>query len=103
MSFAPAQFTPKDGLYSGQLCRGATIEIVNRDALRPMFMGVEIADALHRLYLRNGLPERLSNNIGSQSTLAALTREEAPADIVAGWPGDLAKFRSMREKYLLYH
>jgi hypothetical protein len=41
--------------------------------------------------------------LGSQSTIDSLVRGESPAAIVAGWLGDLDKFRRMREKYLLYH
>jgi hypothetical protein len=40
--------------------------------------------------------------LGSQSTLERLERGDAPRAIVAGGDGDLAKFRAMRAKYLIY-
>jgi hypothetical protein len=47
--------------------------------------------------------DKIVELLGSQSTVDRLKRGDAPADIVAGWSADLAKFRAMREKYLLYH
>jgi uncharacterized protein YbbC (DUF1343 family) len=100
--FAPAQFTPSEAIYRGRTCQGVTISITNRDTLESVRMGLEIADALHRMY-----PDdfKLGNSIdllGSQSTIDRLRRGDSPADVVAGWSGDLDKFRKMREKYLLY-
>jgi uncharacterized protein YbbC (DUF1343 family) len=100
--FAPAQFTPSEAIYRGRACQGVAISITNRDTLESMRMGLEIADALHRAY-----PDdfKLGNSIdllGSQSTIDRLRRGDSPADVVAGWSGDLDRFRKMREKYLLY-
>jgi uncharacterized protein YbbC (DUF1343 family) len=102
VSFAPAQFTPSDGPYKGQACQGVTISITNRDALNSMRMGIEIADTLFRLHPDSFQLDKIIELLGSQSALDRLKRGDAPADIVAGWSGDLNKFREMREKYLLY-
>jgi len=66
-------------------------------------MGIEIADALHRLYPDRFEIDKIDTLLGSRSTIERLRRGDAPADIVAGWAGDLEKFRKVREKYLLYH
>jgi len=100
-SFAPAQFTPLRDLYSGQPCEGVTIGSIGRATLDSIEMGIEIADALHRLYPEQFRIERIIELLGSASTLERLERGDAPAQIVAGWSGDLDKFRSMRKKYLL--
>jgi uncharacterized protein YbbC (DUF1343 family) len=101
--FRAAQFTPTDGLYSGQTCQGVSIAISNRAELQSMRMGLEIADALHRMYPDRFQLDKIVELLGSQSTVDRLKRGDAPADIVAGWSADLDKFRAMREKYLLYH
>jgi uncharacterized protein YbbC (DUF1343 family) len=101
--FSPMQFTPREGLYAGKLCEGVRIEITDRAALRSMRMGLEIADSLHRLYPRDFQLEKINELLGSQRTIERLERGDAPAAIVAGWSGDLDKFRAMRAKYLLYH
>ncbi|MDR3720548.1 MAG: DUF1343 domain-containing protein, partial [Candidatus Acidoferrales bacterium] len=102
VSFNAAEFTPRDGPYNGQACHGVTIRITDRASLRSIRMGLEIADALHRLYPDHFALEKIITLLGSQATVDGLKRGDAPADIVAGWSRDLDKFRRMREKYLLY-
>jgi hypothetical protein len=41
--------------------------------------------------------------LGSRSAVDGLARGEDPKEIEAGWAADLDKFRTMREKYLLYN
>jgi uncharacterized protein YbbC (DUF1343 family) len=66
-------------------------------------MGLEIASALHRLYPAQFHVEKMIELLGSQSTVERLVRGDDPKEIEAGWASDLDKFRTMREKYLLYH
>jgi uncharacterized protein YbbC (DUF1343 family) len=103
VSFAPAQFTPSDGLYRGESCQGVKIIITKRDQLQSMRMGLEIADVLHRMYPDKFQLDKIIELLGSQSTIDRLKRGDPPAEIVAGWSAELDKFRAMREKYLLYH
>ena len=101
--FAAEHFTPTSGLYRGQLCNGVKMKVTDRGTFRSMRMGIEIAGALHRLYPDHFEIDKVDTLLGSQSTIDGLKRGDAPADIVAGWSDDLAKFRKMREKYLLYN
>jgi uncharacterized protein YbbC (DUF1343 family) len=101
--FAPAAFTPSSDLDNGQACEGVTIEITDRALIRAMSMGLEIADALHRMYPEQFQLEKVITLVGSRATLDALGRGAKPADIVASWSAELSKFRATREKYLLYH
>jgi uncharacterized protein YbbC (DUF1343 family) len=103
VAFSPTQFTPRDGPFVGELCQGVKITITDRSVFRSMRVGLEIADALRRLYPNQFALDKLITLLGSQSTVDRLKRGDAPEDIVAGWSADLDKFRTMREKYLLYH
>ncbi len=103
VSFAPAQFTPRDGPYRGEQCQGVTISVTKRDQLQSLRMGIEIADVLYRMYPQKFQLEKIIELLGSQSTIDRLKRGDPPAEIVSGWSADLDKFRAMREKYLLYH
>lgn len=102
VSFAPAQFTPAHDLYAGMPCQGVTITLTNLSSFQSMRMGLEIADALHKLYPGQFKLEKTIELLGSQSTLGHLDHGDAPADIIAGWAADLDRFRTMRAKYLLY-
>lgn len=102
VSFAAAQFTPNANPYDGQICQGITISVTNRGSLRSIHVGLEIADALHKMYPERFHLEKMIELLGSQATIERLERGDRPADIVAGWSTDLDRFRRMREKYLLY-
>jgi uncharacterized protein YbbC (DUF1343 family) len=102
VSVAPAQFTPREGPYGGEPCQGVTLAITDRSRFESVRVGLEIADALHRMYSEKFQLEKTIELLGSQSTIDRLKRGDAPAEIVAGWSGGLARFRTMRDKYLLY-
>jgi uncharacterized protein YbbC (DUF1343 family) len=101
--FASADFTPASGLYQGQLCHGVRIAITHRAALRSMRVGLEIADALHKLYPEHFDPTKMITLLGSQTTVDQLEHGVLPSKIVASWGPALATFRKMRSKYLLYY
>ncbi len=103
VKFQATLFTPDVGLYKGVYCQGVSIAITDRAALDSMRMGLEMADALRRLYPREFQLEKIDELLGSRATMEQLERGVEPARIVASWRGDLEKFRAMREKYLLYH
>jgi len=103
VSFAAASFTPSDGLYQGETCAGVKLAITDRDAFDSIRTGLEIADALHRLYPERFQVTKLMDLLASQATVDAIIRFEAPASIIAGWKSDLDQFRTLRAKYLIYH
>lgn len=100
--FTAAGFTPSSGLYSGQICAGVKIRISDRDAFVSVRVGLEIADALHRLYPERFQITKLTDLLGSQTSVDALIAYQSPASILASWASDLAAFRAMRAKYLIY-
>lgn len=100
--FTAANFTPSSGLYSGEACAGVKMEITDRDAFVSVRVGLEIADALHRLYPERFQLTKLTDLLGSQASVSALIAYQSPASIIAGWASDLAAFRAMRARYLIY-
>jgi uncharacterized protein YbbC (DUF1343 family) len=100
--FTAANFTPTSGIYSGEACDGVKLEITNRDAFDSVRVGLEIADALHRLYPLRFQITRLTDLLGSQATVEDLVAFQSPASIIASWTNDLAAFGAMRAKYLIY-
>ena len=100
--FTAASFTPSGGLYSGDACAGVKLEITDRDAFVSIRVGLEIADALHRLYPERFQITKLTDLLGSQASVDALIAYQSPASIIASWASDLAAFRAMRAKYLIY-
>ena len=46
----PVRFTPTSSTFSGQVCQGVFFVVTDREALRPVRLGAEIAAVLVRLY-----------------------------------------------------
>jgi uncharacterized protein YbbC (DUF1343 family) len=100
--FSTTIFTPNEGIYSGQYCQGVSIAITDRELLRSMRVGLEIADALHRMYPKEFQLEKIILLLGSRATIEAIARGDVPAEIIRSWEPELEKFRAMRGQYLLY-
>jgi uncharacterized protein YbbC (DUF1343 family)/CubicO group peptidase (beta-lactamase class C family) len=102
VSFYPLTFTPSSSNYKGELCRGVFIVVLDRAALRPVRVGIEIASALCRLYPAQYKLEAALRLVGSRDTLARIRNGEDPAAVAASWAADQARWRLLRAQYLIY-
>ncbi len=100
--FVPTRFTPNAGLYKSQLCEGTALVITDRTSLNSMLMGLEVAAALAKLYPDKFDVQKTITLVGNQATIDRLKKGDLPSAIVADWADDLAAFRKLRAKYLLY-
>ncbi len=101
--FYPVTFTPAAGAkLGGQACQGVFMIVTDRERLRPVRVGLEIASALSRLYGQQFKLEDAATLFGSKATLERIRKGDDPAAIAASWAGDEAKWRLTRAKYLLY-
>jgi uncharacterized protein YbbC (DUF1343 family) len=100
--FEPEKFTPDSGLYKGELCEGVRVVLTDRDALKTMRMGIEIASALGKLYPGKFDAAKMIELVGNAATLKLLVQGGDPAAIVASWNPKVEVFRKMRAQYLLY-
>jgi uncharacterized protein YbbC (DUF1343 family) len=95
-------FTPSSSTYKGELCKGVFIVVLDRVALRPVRVGIEIASTLCRLYPSAYTLEPGLRLVGSRDTLARIRAGEDPASIAASWAADQARWRALRAPYLIY-
>jgi uncharacterized protein YbbC (DUF1343 family) len=102
LRFANQPFIPVTGLYSGQRCGGVAVRITDRQAVRAMQMGMEIATILKKLYPEKFDPEKISALVGNSETIRELQAGTPPEKIVEGWNDDLNTFELLRKKYFLY-
>jgi len=101
--FYPTTFTPAAGAkLGGQVCRGVFVIVTDRDQLRPVRLGLEIAAALMRLHGSKFDLDAAAKLFGSKVTLARVRSGEDPATIASSWSADEAKWRTLRAQYLLY-
>jgi beta-N-acetylhexosaminidase len=109
--FRPASFTPRYGGFSGQLCHGVQIHLVDPEHVSPTAVSRELMVALNQLSPPPGLFAEI-DLVGEPSLfLKALGDRGAAASLKAGRPldADLERaqiersgFLKRREQYLLY-
>ena len=102
LRFVNQPFIPVIGLYSGQRCGGVGVRITDRQAVRAMRLGMEIATILRKLYPEKFDPEKLMVLVGNADTIRQLQGGTPPEQIVESWSADLTSFDVLRKKYLLY-
>jgi uncharacterized protein YbbC (DUF1343 family)/CubicO group peptidase (beta-lactamase class C family) len=98
----PTTFTPTTSNLENQLVHGIRIEIVDREQLDSVRLGIEIACALEHLY-----PGRIDWKegrllIGSDATIRQIEHGADPYSILDTWIDGLQAFGAKRDKFLLY-
>lgn len=102
VAFAAAEFRPDAGPYAGRRLEGVRITLPDRNALDAPALGVEIAAALHRLHPQAFELDQTLPLVGAGWVLRAIRDGEDPKAIARRWEQELAGFRVLRAKYLLY-
>jgi uncharacterized protein YbbC (DUF1343 family) len=102
VAFKAAKFTPASDLYKGQLCEGVEVTVTDASIFESVRNGMEIAEALGRLYPEKFQIAKMLVLVGNAETISALEKGEPTASIVASWAPALKEFRAMRAKYLMY-
>jgi len=100
--FVPVTFTPSSSVYSGQLCQGVSVIVLDRNTLDAPELGIELAAALLKLYPKDYKIERMSELLVNQSVFDALVAGQDPRRIAQSWRDALDKFMEIRKPYLLY-
>ena len=101
--FYPVRFTPTTSTYANQECQGVFIVITDRQTMRPVRVGVEIASAIVTLF-----PDKLDVNagarlFGSAAGIARIKAGDDPAMIARSWAAAESRWRLLRAKYLIYY
>ncbi len=100
--FYPVRFTPTSSKYEKQECQGVFMIVTDRNALRPVRVGIEIASALNRMYPSQYQIDPGARLVGSRDTLSRLKSGDDPAAIASSWGAAEARWRLLRSRYLLY-
>ncbi|MBF0558458.1 MAG: DUF1343 domain-containing protein [Nitrospirae bacterium] len=100
--FEPADFVPVSDMYKNKRCHGVKIAVIDRMMLDPAVMGIEIADALYRLYPRDFQLDSTLGLVGARNVISAIKEGKEPSQIALLWQSQLEDFIRLRAKYLLY-
>lgn len=104
MRFRPIYFVPAAGPFAGQECGGVQVHILDRNALRPVALGLHLVAEARAL-----APDQFAWNaahfdrlIGDNTTRMGLAVGGGAAAIIEGWRVAERQFTDEREAFLLY-
>src|SRR5262249_947035 len=102
LKFVSQLLIPVSGLYAGQRCGGVGIKVGEKSPVWSIRMGVGISSGLNNMFSARGEFGNTTTLLDNALTVQLLQDGVPPEKIVADWHDDLAKYESMRRKYLLY-
>ncbi len=102
VSFYPVTFTPAASKFAKEECQGVFIMVLDRAAIRPVRVGIEIASALTKLHGTAFDIDKALRLFGSARDLARIKAGDDPARLAASWAGAEARWRRLRAKHLIY-
>ena len=107
--FRPAYFAPTFSKHANQSCGGVQVHVVDRDALRPVELGLHLLDAIRRhdpaaFAWREGAEGAFFVDLllGGDGPRLALSAGAEVAEVAAGWAEQAAAFAERRRPFLLY-
>ncbi len=101
VSVYPVTFTPKASKYANETCGGVFVIVTDRDRLKPVRLGLELAAAIHTAYPDRFTLDQVGRLFGVD-VVRRLRGGEDTAAIAASWSRAEAAWRLLRAKYLLY-
>jgi uncharacterized protein YbbC (DUF1343 family) len=99
--FYPIAFTPTYSKFANELCQGVFVIVTNRDLMRPVRLGVEVASALYRLFPGSFEVDKTVRLLGADTVKRIRAGEDA-AVIAASWARAESAWRLLVSKYLRY-
>jgi uncharacterized protein YbbC (DUF1343 family)/CubicO group peptidase (beta-lactamase class C family) len=97
----PITFTPTASRFANERCEGVFIIVTERERLRPVRLGLELASALYRHHPDQFKIDQVGRLFG-QDVVKRIRNGEETAAIAASWARAEAQWRTLRAKYLLY-
>jgi len=101
--FMARRFRPSDDVYKGQECNGLDVQLIDRNALDTSRLGLELLAVALKLHPgKFTLDRKIMLLLGSEKAAELLKRGRTGSQVNDSLREDLAEFRRMRAKYLLY-
>jgi uncharacterized protein YbbC (DUF1343 family) len=111
VGFRPHTFSPSASKHAGEVCQGVQVHVFDREALRPIALGLHVLAACqqeaqqHFEFLTSsweGRPPHMDLLAGSAAVREGLLAGRPVDELQAGWETICADFRRASQPYLLY-
>jgi uncharacterized protein YbbC (DUF1343 family) len=100
--FVPIRFIPNARQHAAKECGGVQILITDRARLDPIAVGIGFAVVLQRDYPGRWGDAGFLRLVADRATHRAVLEGKSVEEVRAVWRDELATFKKLREKYLLY-
>jgi len=100
--FEPVTFTPTADVYARTACGGVRLVVTDREAIRPVTVGLAVARVLRERYRDQFRPEPIQNLLVNRSTIWAFLRGEPLPRVIAWAEMARTSFLNRRASYLIY-
>jgi uncharacterized protein YbbC (DUF1343 family)/CubicO group peptidase (beta-lactamase class C family) len=100
--FQPVNFQPTSSVYAGQNVGGVRLVVTDRDALRPVAVGLTLGRTLIERYPLQFRAAAIQNLLVNRSTMWALLRGDSLARLKQWAEADRVSFLQRRASYLIY-
>jgi len=100
--FIPVRFKPNTSVFKNEECSGVNVVITDRSNFRSVRTGIEVAVALHTLYLAEWKVDSYSRLLVNADALEKLKRGATPEELTQSWSGPLDNFQRIRARSLIY-
>ena len=101
LRFVSTRFVPASSKFQGKECAGVQILLVERAAVRPVRLGLELISAIKRLHPEFDLAP-VGRLLHHGESLRRLQAGETPEQVEKSWQTGLESFRARRKPFLLY-
>jgi uncharacterized protein YbbC (DUF1343 family) len=107
VAFREAYFAPSISKHAGKSCAGVQLHVTDRDAFEAIPTAIAMIVTARDLYdgfawRETQAPFWIDRLTGSDQVRLAIDSGADVDEVVAGWRNELAKFRRVRSRYLLY-
>lgn len=108
--FRPVSFIPAASKYAGDECSGIQWHVMDRRVFLPVLTGVKVIETIRNLrpdefeFRKPGADGRYFFDLlsGTDQLRLGLESGRTTEDIASDWAEGIEKFRSIRERYLIY-
>jgi uncharacterized protein YbbC (DUF1343 family) len=111
VNFEPVEFIPErkpfhgsEPLYSGQLCRGIHINIIDRNQFEPFKVGIAMLLAIQILHPDEVIwnAEIINKHAATSRLMQMIKDGKKFEEIYTSWKPELHNFKEVRKRYLFY-
>jgi uncharacterized protein YbbC (DUF1343 family)/CubicO group peptidase (beta-lactamase class C family) len=102
VAFEPVVFTPSDNVYARLPCGGVRLVVTDREAIRPVTVGLSLARVLRQRHRDQFRAEGVQNLLVNRSTMWAFLRGDPLPRVFAWAESARTSFLNRRASYLIY-